>query len=190
MKRNSLYFILMLAALLAAAPVSNANAATAKAGGGSIVGFEFGVSYLLPTESRFDGSSHNFTLVFPVDKGLTLGIFHESVSLSGKDGAVSATVLIDINELRITKEVRDKASVFIGIGSAQVTSAIATTGTVADIGVKYSALDSAGRVFKTDLSVDLMYRMLTIPATTPAGWASAVDDLGGFGLGVNIAILF
>lgn len=190
MKKGVLYFVLMLAALLVAGPVSNSNAATAATGGGSIVGFEFGVGYLVPSETRFKGSSNNFTLVFPVDRGLTLGIFHESVSLSGKDGAATGTVLIDINELRISKEVRDKASVFIGIGSAQTTGAIVTTGTIADIGVKYSALESMGRVFKTDLSVDLMYRMLTIPATTPAGWGSAVDDLGGFGLGVNIAILF
>lgn len=191
MKSNLLSVVFILTFSVVILPLfGSPSHAAQSATKGTIVGFEFGVNYLLPSDSKFKGSSNTFTLAFPVENDLTLGVYHETVSLRGKEGAANATVSIDINELRIRREVRDKASIFLGIGSASVTNGISTSAPVADIGARYVALDSMGTVFKTNVSIDLLYRMLSITATTPAGWTTAVDELGGFAVGVNIAILF
>jgi len=191
MKRILKHSVLMIAVLLVTAPLIGSNAQAAQsAAKGNIVGFEFGVNYLFPSDSNFKGSSNNFTLVFPVENDLTLGVFHETVSLRGKQGAVNSSVSIDINELRIRREVRNKASIFLGVGSASVSDDISTNAAVADVGARYVALDSMGGVFNTNVSIDLLYRMLNINASTPAGWTTAVDDLGGFAVGINIAVLF
>ena len=166
------------------------------------VGFEFGVNYLaMAGDNRFDGTSNSFALTFPLDKGFSASIYHESGSLSGTDTTaagvkLNATLNMDINEIRLKKEIVSTGGVpiglVLGLGHASVTNAFNADAPVADVGVKVVPLTTKGKNMDTTISIDLMYRFLKIPATNAAFAAplDPVDDLGGFAIGLNVGAMF
>ena len=163
----------------------------------NFIGFEFGVNYIRPTEDRFNGSGSHFALIFPIDKGISAALYHESNRYSGDDtvagSKVNVTLDIDINELRIQKEIVPIVDAFIGVGHASVSNAFNSNAPIADVGVKLTPLKTKGKVSDIKLSLELLYRFLKINAQQPFGSNASdpnIDDLGGFAAGLNIAVLF
>lgn len=203
MKKASLLFVVV--ALLGFAAVANA----ADVG---TVGFKFGINYFaLPTDDRFSGSGDTFAIVFPLDVGANVQIYHEAIGLSGKDTVaavkVNGNLNVDINELRIVKEIASiggaPVDVLIGLGHASVTCTLAPAGgvalnadsPVADIGVVVTPLRAKGKALESSLSLGLMYRLLKVPNTdffgaVGAATGSGVDNLGGFTLGLSAGLTY
>lgn len=163
------------------------------------IGFEFGVDYIKPSEDRFNGSGSHFALIFPIDKGISAAFYHESDRFSGEDtdtvaeAKVNITLDIDINELRIHKEIVPIVDAFLGVGHASVTNAFSSNAPIADVGVRLTPLKTQGKVSDIELSLGLLYRFLKINVQQPFGANVTdpnVDDLGGFAAGLNVVILF
>lgn len=167
--------------------------------GEKFVGFEFGINYLLPNESSLDGSGRYFSLLFPIDKGISVGIFHETDKYSGEktvDGnKVTRDLDVTINEIRLFKNIdfndmNFMVVPFLGIGSASISEDLDETAIVGDIGTKITPLKTTGELSETKLSIDLLYRFMPINSTRLYGDSKSINDLGGFVISANFAVLF
>jgi len=160
----------------------------------SFVGFEFGINYFLPNESTLEGSGRYFSLLFPINENFTVGILHETDKYSGEktveDVKVNMDLDITINELKISKDVGFMITPFLGIGSASISNDLEETAIVGDIGVKITPLEDKKEQVKTKLSIDLLYRFMPINSIELYGDNKSVDDLGGFSISANFAMLF
>lgn len=84
--------------LIAGAAITSASAAEGAAA--PIVGFEFGVNYILPFDDRYEGASTTFAIVFPLGASSSLSVYHENLRLSGDDEGSDDDVDGSINQLR------------------------------------------------------------------------------------------
>ena len=162
--------------------------------GKKFVGFEFGINFLLPNESTLNGSGRYFSLLFPIDKGISVGVFHETDKYSGEKtvGGIKQRRDLDvtINEIRFYKDMDFMVVPFLGIGSASISKGLEETAIVGDIGAKITPLETTGELTNTKLSIDLLYRFMPINSTDLYDDNGSIDDLGGFAISVNFAVLF
>lgn len=195
MKAKICYMIVFIVILIFGFSLIAEAAETGK----KFVGFEFGINYLLPNESSLEGSGRYFSLLFPINKEISVGVFHETDKYSGERtvGVVKVTRDLDvtINEIRLSKNIDFKNKnfmvvPFLGIGSASISKDLDETAIVGDIGTKITPLKTPGELTETKLSIDLLYRFMPINSTNLYGDSKSINDLGGFVISANFAVLF
>ena len=170
MMRRSVWILIVLTFMLGFAGVSSAET----------VGFEYGVNYLASPSGDFDkGTGNYFSLVFSLENGMTVAVYHESATMELENNA--GTVDLDIDELRLAKGVAGPVSVVMGIGKG---SDGVASGIVSDVGVKYTAISSKGKVSTVDLDINLLYRFFEVTQ------AAATVDYGGAIIGMNMSVMF
>jgi len=161
-----------------------------------VIGFKFGVGYYaLLNDDRFEGSSNNFSLIIPIDAGLSAAIYHESGNLNGKQDGKTISSDSTIYELRVAKELKRfnnnlSASVFLGAGNGEIESGeFHDNSLVADLGAEFSVVKNIGQTAEAGLSVNLLYPYFNISPVADV-LTDVIDDLGGFVLGLNLSVLF
>ncbi|HEA68421.1 MAG TPA: hypothetical protein ENI07_16605 [Desulfobacterales bacterium] len=160
-----------------------------------VIGFKFGIGYYaLLNDDRFDGSSNNFSLIIPIDAGLSAAVYHESGNITGKQDGKTISSDLTIYELRVSKELATSknlsASVFLGAGNGEIESGdFHDSSLVADIGAELSVLKNIRGTAEASLSVNLLYRYFNISPVADV-LTDDIDDLGGFVLGLNLSVLF
>jgi len=173
-----------------------------------LVGFDWGVNFLKPSDSRFDAYSTAFTLEIPIQKA-TIGYYHESVNIKGQDS--NATTVspsyITVNALRLTfplanlknqtglpiaiEGLIDIGAANININTTTLTTTFAVTKPMGDVGfgVWYNAGSAYG--VQANVGITALYRFLKVsPVALFGTGTSAVDDLGGFEVGFNMLIAY
>jgi hypothetical protein len=170
----------------------------------NVVGFEAGVNYLgLANDNRLTATATTFSLVFPIDAGLSAAVYHETSRIKGEDktsGVTEENITsnLEVNELRIAKEIIStpiRAGLFLGLGHGSASSdtgALSGDALVVDVGAKITPLSKQGKVSEAKISIELLYRFFDIDPVDAfgGGVTDEVDDLGGFGIGINVGILF
>ncbi|MDD5773815.1 MAG: hypothetical protein PHX78_10165 [bacterium] len=154
-----------------------------------IIGFSSGVNFIKPSDKRFTGQGSNFSLVLPIDQGTEVVIYHETSRLNGKEVAAVCNVNLDIEELRIQKEIAGPVSVVLGSGWANLSGGIADGASIVDVGVKITPMSTLGKYSTVELSIDVMYRFLKI-ANAAVLVTDPVGKLDGFAAGINVSLLF
>ena len=175
-----------------------------------LVGFDWGVNFLKPSDSRFDAYSTAFTLEIPIQKA-TIGYYHESVNIKGQDS--NATTVspsyITVNALRLTfplANLKNQTGLpiaiegLIDIGAANIninavntagiSTSIVRTKPMGDIG--FGVLYNAGSAYgvQANVGITALYRFLKVSPVALFGTGTAVDDLGGFEIGFNMLIAY
>jgi hypothetical protein len=160
---------------------------TSNAEAEEIFGFEFGVLYYAHlNDDEFDGSANTFSLILPLNKGLSVAFYTEDGYVDS-DGQMSD---INIKELRAHKHLGSNASVFIGAGNADVSGSLITqaSASVTDIGIRLNPVIEENENPRVRLGADFIYRVLEIenpPWMTPDSY-----DLGGFIAGIHFSAFF
>ena len=160
-----------------------------------VIGFKFGVGYYASlNDNRFEGASSNFSLIIPIDAGLSAAVYHENGNINGKQDGKTIDADIDISELRVSKDLVNSksvsASLFLGAGNGEVESIdFHDSSLVGDIGTELIFVKKIGKVTEAMLAVNMLYRYFHISPVTGV-LTEEIDDLGGFVLGLNLSILF
>ncbi len=171
MLRRKAWVLIAVALVLGFAGISSAET----------VGFEYGVNYVASPSGDFDkGTANHFSLVFLLENGMTAAVYHESATMELENNA--GTVELDIDELRLAKEIGGPVSVILGIGKG---SDGTTSGIVSDVGIKYEAISSKGKASTVNLGINLLYRFFEV--TSAAG---TTVDYGGAVIGMNMSVMF
>jgi hypothetical protein len=168
----------------------------AKAADMKMVGFDYGVNFIKPSDSRFDAYSTAFTLYVPVSSKMMVGYMHENVNMSGEDNGTSARGPVTVDALRMVLNLADINGVTVsglmdvGVGNANI-GALTDTAPIGDIGVGVTYIPLKGDTIKASLGVTLMYRFFKVDSTNLFGAGTDnVDDLGGFGVGLHMTIAY
>jgi hypothetical protein len=170
MMRKSVWILIVFTFMLGFAGVSSAET----------VGFDYGVNYLASPSGDFDkGTGNYFSLVFALENNMTAAVYHESTTMELENNA--GTVELDIDELRLAKSIAGPVAVILGIGKG---SDGVASGIVSDVGVKYTAISSKGKVSTVNLDVNLLYRFFEVTQ------AAATVDYGGAIVGLNMGVMF
>ncbi len=195
MKNYKIIFLLFMIAVALIGFSSNSLAEEQKEEK-RVIGFKFGIGYYaLLNDDRFEGSSNNFSLIIPIDAGLSVAIYHESGNIDGKQDEKTISLDSTIYELRISKELirfnnNLSTVIFLGAGNGEIESEkVHDTSLVADIGAEFSVLRNMGETAEASLSVNLLYRYFNITSVADV-LTDDIDDLGGFVLGLNLSVLF
>jgi len=160
-----------------------------------VIGFKFGVGYYASlNDNRFEGASSNFSLIIPIDAGLSAAVYHENGNINGKQDGKTIDADIDISELRVSKDLVNSksvsASLFLGAGNGEVESIdFHDSSLVGDIGTELIFVKKIGKVTEAMLAVNMLYRYFHISPVTGV-LTEEIDDLGGFVLGLNLSVLF
>ncbi len=176
-------------------------------------GFNYGVNYFSPSDSRFDAYSTQFILFIPINQKMKVGYLHENVNINGKDGSARTNGIINVDALRVilnlfetgikNRDVDINALIDLGIGDSNIpaatnaagvvvgTSPIIQTRPIGDIGfdiLYHPDVDIKG--IKGALGINLLYRFFKVPSTDLFGTGNTVDNLGGFSAGIYMSIFY
>ena len=163
-----------------------------------VVGFEFGLNYMAaPTESSLEGYAKSFTLSFPMNETLTVGIRHEEGELDSTVGAVTNNFDTDINQLVLTKVYSERVGLSLGLGygTASRTSggAASASAIVGEVAVPLFLMSDKTKFGKVDIKLTPSYRMFDVDNGTfaaAAGATNKVEEFGGFNVALSAAVTF
>ena len=161
----------------------------------SVVGFEFGATFNLYNDSRFDGNSTNFALVFPVGKSFNISVYHEQGHIHGQEDGADTNYDVDINQIRVGIDVWEsqngsqQVALQLGFGNASYTGGITEDEMVTDVAVRYSPIRAKNGPVAGALNVTATYRYAPLN-NVAGGLTNTVDDLGGFMIGLGAGLYF
>lgn len=158
------------------------------------LGFEFGGSFVLANDDRFEGYNGSFGLSFPVSGSLKAGVTHERGHLTGEQNATTLEVntsgfLVNIRYAIINVE-KMELDLQAGLGWVEFDGDIDDETMVAEIAALFAPIKSMQGPIKARMDVRAAYRWEQISEVDSFGSGEEVDDLGGFFIGLGAGIYF
>lgn len=161
-----------------------------------LLGFEFGASFNLYNDSRFEGNGTHFSLIYQVDARLKAAVYHEQGHIHGEENGNDANIDVTINQFRVGLDLWTSSNgsqdvgLMFGFGSASYTEDIDTNELVADVVVRYSPIRAKNGPVVGALNINASYRYAPLDNVNIGGFTAAIDDLGGFIIGLGAGLYF
>lgn len=161
-----------------------------------VIGFEFGANFNLFNDSRFEGNSTFFALVFPVGKTFNVAVYHEEGRIHGEEDGNDDNYDVDINQIRVGIDLWEspngsqEVALNLGFGHASYTEDIDEDELVTDIAVRYTPIKAKNGPVVGALNVNAAYRYAPLNNVFPNNLNRNIDDLGGFVIGLGAGLYF